>query len=47
MLKTDCVVEVVGYIMRVYGHFHLNGYDPYVVMQAFVVSFQDNEWKLI
>lgn len=31
------VVETIGYIMRVYGHFHLNAYNPYVTMQALVV----------
>lgn len=35
--SNNCVVEFIGYIMRVYGHFHLNAYDPYVIMQAFVV----------
>jgi hypothetical protein len=31
-------VELVGYVLRVYGHFNLNQYNPYVVMQAFTVS---------
>jgi hypothetical protein len=30
-------VETIGYILRVYGHFHGAAYDPYVIMQAFVV----------
>jgi len=33
------VVETIGYIMRVYGHSHLNVYNPYVTMQALVVCF--------
>ena len=37
---SDSVVEVVGYILRIYGHFHLDRYNPYVVMQAFTVRFR-------
>lgn len=36
-------VEAIGYVMRIYGHFHLNRYNPYVIMQAFTVKIYRSE----
>jgi hypothetical protein len=36
-------VEAIGYVMRIYGHFHLNQYNPYVIMQAFTVTTYHSE----
>lgn len=37
VMMVGLVMEVIGYIMRVYGHFHLSAHNPYVTMQALVI----------
>jgi hypothetical protein len=46
LVKALTLVETIGYIMRVYGHFHLNAYNPYVTMQAFTVHDTRVDWLI-